>query len=377
MDSGDLLGGRYHLVRELANGGMSVVWLAQDEVLGRAVAVKMAAPGRAGGVPQLDEVKTEALAIAQLSHPNIVGVYDYGETVDGVAYVVMELVQGPTFASLLEHPVSWRYAVGVCARVADALAVTHAQGVVHRDVTPKNIIVSNAGVKLVDFGISASVGAPDTTPANTVLGTPAYLAPERLDHAVAHPAADLYGLGLVLYRALAGRLPWDADTVIDMLRAQYYVDPAPLPDIAGLPPAVAQVCHQCLAKNPADRPDAITVATTLSLATDATHPLPIPTEPAPVPRGRAPVAAMVATLVVLGLLLAGASPAASRFDLPGLNRAVESWGSSAGAAPAAPAAQPPTVVPAANTHNAASPGKKKNDKGPGKHHDDGKGPGKH
>jgi serine/threonine-protein kinase len=350
MEHGDLLGGRYRLQRPVGNGGMSVVWVASDQVLGRDVAVKVTATDAARRI----ELRTEALAAARLSHPNIVGVYDYGECPDGTAYVVLELVQGRTLASVFdEGPLSWPDAVTVCASIADALAAAHEQGVAHRDVTPRNVIVTEVGVKLVDFGISAPVGEADTTPPDTVLGTPAYLAPERLDRAMVDPAADIYGVGLILYHALAGRLPWDADTVIEMLRAQYYVDPAPLPDIDGLPAAVVRLCQECLSKDPLDRPDAATVAATLAAAgTLPTWSLPTVTlraEPVRRPRTRGALA-LLATLVVIGSLLAGAAPSVRRqaqAQVPGLAQTggVQSWGATAsGAHPTAPAVNPAPVT---------------------------------
>src|SRR5574342_632028 len=265
MERGDMLGGRYRLVRPLGQGGMSIVWLGRDEVLERDVAVKLLATDVTADSDVRDRVRTEALAAGQLSHPNIVGVHDYGESADGDSYVVMELVAGQTLSSLLANgPLPWRDAVRVCARIASALAATHARGIAHRDVTPGNVMVTGSGVKLVDFGISALVGEVDRAPDDTVIGTPAYLAPERLERTVVNPAADIYALGLVLYRTRGGRLPWDAGTVTQMIRAHYYVDPAPLPVVTGLPPEVTRLCHQCLAKRPEARPDAATIARTLA-----------------------------------------------------------------------------------------------------------------
>ncbi|MEV4705264.1 serine/threonine-protein kinase [Actinoplanes sp. NPDC049316] len=266
---------RYQLRDRIGVGGMSVVWRAHDEVLGRDVAVKVLSATAAPDPAQLGRIRLEARAAAGLRHPNIVEVYDYGES-SGGPYVVMELVEGETLADVLaREALPWRTAVLVCAQVAAALAAAHARGVVHRDVKPGNVMVTAAGVKLLDFGISAAAGAVDETDGE-VLGTPAYLAPERLDGGPVRPASDVYGLGLLLHRALAGRMPWRASTVTEMVRAHVYTEPAPLPRIDGLPPEVADLARRCLAKRPEDRPDAAEAARVLGTAAGLAPLLPAP-----------------------------------------------------------------------------------------------------
>jgi hypothetical protein len=263
----ELLGGRYRLVERLGGGGMSVVWRAHDEVLDRPVAVKVLAPGG-----YRDWIRAEAQAAARLSHPNITGVHDYGESRtaggDRLPYVVMELVNGPTLAQRLAHgrlPV--RTALLVGAQVAAALAAAHARGLVHRDVKPGNVLLSPTGAKVVDFGIAAVAGARADSPSDgTLWGTPAYLAPERLAGGEVVPASDVYALGLILYRLLADAMPWPMDTVSQMLKAHRYAEPAPLPALPELPDEVAGVCRRCLAKAPADRPTAAEVARVLAHA---------------------------------------------------------------------------------------------------------------
>ena len=263
---GGLVGGRYRLVERLGSGGMSVVWRGYDEVLGRQVAVKMLAPQLAGDELFRERLRQEALAAARLSHPHITGVFDFGESALSTRltapYVVMELNDGESVGARLARlgALSWQDAVVVGAEVASALASAHARGVVHRDVTPANVMLTSAGAKVVDFGISALVGQRDAASDGSLLGTPAYLAPERLGGGQVSAATDVYALGLLIYRCLTARLPWPAGTTTQTLRAHLYADPEPLPPIPGLPTEVADLCRRCLAKEPADRPTAAELA---------------------------------------------------------------------------------------------------------------------
>jgi serine/threonine-protein kinase len=283
MNVHEALGGRYRLVERLGSGGMSVVWRGHDEVLQRSVAVKMLAPNLAL-IPEVRRrLHTEALAAARLSHPHIASVYDYGESVNsddmGVPFVVMELVTGPALAARLAGGtrLPWRDAVITCAQVAAALALAHSQGIVHRDVTPANVLQSEAGAKVVDFGISAVIGDIEHVIDGHIVGTPAYLAPERIDGGPAAPAVDIYALGLVLYRALAGTMPWRAITPVEMLRAHRYADPAPLPSVPGLPAPVARLCMASIDKRASARPNAVQVAQALAAAAEVkVPPLPVP-----------------------------------------------------------------------------------------------------
>ena len=260
MDVGHLLAGRYRLLHRLGAGGMSVVWCAHDDVLDRDVAVKVLSADLAANPNLLHQVQIEARSAARLRHPNVVEVYDYGQGTDseGVAtpFVVMELVGGRSLSHLLSGgPLAWRVAALITAQVAAALSAAHSRGIVHRDVKPSNVMVTAEGVKLVDFGISAAVGARDGA-GGQLLGTPAYLAPERLDGGPVRPSTDVYALGLLLYTALAGCLPWRAATTTQMLKAHRYQEPADLPAVAGLPSGIVDLCRRCLAKEPAERPTA-------------------------------------------------------------------------------------------------------------------------
>ncbi len=283
-----MLGGRYRLEGRLGSGGMSVVWRARDEVLGRPVAVKLLA-GRYASDPLFRRrIHDEARAAAALSHPNVAQVYDFGESDergDRVPYVVMELVAGRTLAErLAAGPLPAKLAFRICSEVAAALAAAHAEGLVHRDVKPANVMLAPTGAKVVDFGIAAAVRPPGSTgPDGELFGTPAYLAPERLTGDMVEPASDVYALGVLLYKMLAGQLPWSAETSTQMLTAQVYIAPAPLPTLPDVPAEVADLCRRCLDKEPTNRPTAREVVAVLADAAgvraiddDLTHALAAP-----------------------------------------------------------------------------------------------------
>ncbi|GAB1644883.1 hypothetical protein KRMM14A1259_53060 [Krasilnikovia sp. MM14-A1259] len=257
-------------MERLGTGGMSVVWRGFDEILGREVAVKVLSPQLARDAAFRDRLRQEALAAARLCHPHITGIFDFGESPLSerltVPYVVMELNDGESVGARLHRdgPLPWRDAVAVAVDVASALATAHARGVVHRDVTPANVMLTSSGAKVVDFGISALVGQRDSAPDGSLLGTPAYLAPERLAGGQVSPATDVYALGLLLYRSLTARLPWPAETTTEALRAHLFADPEPVPRLPGMPEEVAVLCLRCLAKDPLDRPAAAYVAHALA-----------------------------------------------------------------------------------------------------------------
>jgi serine/threonine-protein kinase len=275
--AGDVVGGRYRLAELIGSGGMSVVWRAHDEVLDRPVAVKMLS--RAGSQRFRIQLRAEARAYGRLNTPRIAQVYDYGETETAAPYLVMEYVAGEALSDRLrDGAMPWTAAIAMAAQIADALRDAHAHGLVHRDIKPDNVILTDAGAKLVDFGICAMIGAPDADADGRLLGTPAYLAPERIADAPVQPAADVYGLGVLLYRALTGGLPWRADTSTGLLRAHMFAEPMPMPAIDELPPDVAQICVACLDKDPHARPSSAELANTLWLATLTSN---APTSPAP------------------------------------------------------------------------------------------------
>jgi serine/threonine protein kinase len=251
-----LLGGRYRLTRKMATGGMGQVWEAEDTVLHRAVAIKALSEELSQDARSAERFRREAQAAAGLSHPNVAGVFDYGED-DGTQFIVMELVEGQTLAERLarEGSLDPAEATRVAAEIAAALEAAHAAGIVHRDVKPGNVMLTPQGeVKVLDFGIAAAAGAHLTATGFTI-GTAAYLSPEQAAGKRATPASDVYALGVVLFEMLSGRPPFTGETPVGVAAAHVSQEPPSLSEVApGVPSHLALICHQALSKDPTLRP---------------------------------------------------------------------------------------------------------------------------
>ena len=252
--AGRILGGRYRLDRELARGGMATVWIGEDPLLSRRVAVKLLLPELAVDDALRVRFRNEAIAAAKLTHPGIVATYDTGDD-DGTAYIVMELVEGKTLRHLIDErgrlPV--HEAVDISSQVADALEHAHRQGLVHRDIKPANVLVQTDGrVKVTDFGIAKAAGGDDLTRTGTVVGTARYLAPEQVNGHTVDGRADVYALGLILYEMLAGRAPFGGDS--DMATAVARLTNAPEP-IRAARPEVSRPLEDVLARSLARDPE--------------------------------------------------------------------------------------------------------------------------
>ena len=248
------LGSRYTLTERIAAGGMGEVWRARDSVLGRVVAVKVMRPHAADEPAFADRFRDEARHTASLSHPNIATVYDYGED-DGAAYLVMELVDGQPLSELIARgPIPPDRVRSIVGQAALALAAAHAQGVVHRDVKPANILITSEGrVKLTDFGIASAGENTGYTRTGEVLGTPHYLAPEQAVGRPATGASDLYALGIVAHEMLTGVKPFDGGSAVATALSQVNDAPPPLPDT--VPADLRRLVMSCLDKDPARRPE--------------------------------------------------------------------------------------------------------------------------
>ncbi|MEU1284820.1 protein kinase [Kitasatospora sp. NPDC005856] len=254
---GRALNGRYELVELLGVGGMATVWRGVDRVLGRQVAVKVLNGGLADDPRFAERFSREAQHAAMLAHPRIVMVFDSGVD-QGTPFIVMELVSGRSLAALLaeQQALPVERAVGIAAAVCEALAVAHAAGLVHRDIKPGNIMITDdGGVKVVDFGIARAGSSNNLTQAASVLGTAAYLSPEQATASELDGRTDLYAVGCVLTEMLTGATPFTAETPVAI--AFKHVSEQPLPPSVrrpGLPPALDAAVLRLLAKNPADRP---------------------------------------------------------------------------------------------------------------------------
>jgi serine/threonine-protein kinase len=248
-----LLAGRYVLDEPIGAGGYCEVWRATDTVLTRQVAVKLLHAGYASQGEALARFKAEARHAGALSHENIARVYDYGEPADGQSYLVMELVDGPSLADVLARgPLGARPTMDTVAQVAAGLQAAHTAGLIHRDIKPANILFTSGGsVRITDFGIAHAVGSTPVTSTGMVMGTPGYIAPERVSGAQAGPASDLYALGVVAYECLAGSQPF-AGGALDVAIAHRDRPLPPLP--VSVPAEVAAFVMTLTAKDPAWRP---------------------------------------------------------------------------------------------------------------------------
>ncbi len=251
--------GRYELHRRLGRGGMAEVFLARDQLLDRPVAVKVLFPEFATDPAFVERFRREATAAANLNHPNIVGVYDWGEA-DGTYFIVMEYVDGRTLSEILrdEGPLHPDRVADVGSDVAAALGFAHRNGVVHRDVKPGNVLVTQAGqVKVADFGIARAITAnadENLTQVGTVMGTATYFSPEQARGDAVDPRSDIYSLGCVLYELVVGRPPFAGDSPVAI--AYKHVQESPVPPRhlnIELPTAIEAIILKCLAKNPANR----------------------------------------------------------------------------------------------------------------------------
>ncbi len=247
--------GKYRIVDKLGRGGMGTVYKAVDETLDREVAIKVLNPDLTDA-DVLKRFRAEAVTLARLNHPGIATIYELHHQHDDLL-MVMEFVRGETFHDLSDRlgAVAPPQAAHLCIQILDALVHAHRGGVVHRDLKPANLMITESGaVKVMDFGIARVLGSEHFTHSGYMMGTPAYMAPEQVLGREIDGRADLYSVGVVLYRLLSGRLPFAADTAISMVQMQISEQPTPIvsfkPD---LPPWCTAIIDRALAKSPSDR----------------------------------------------------------------------------------------------------------------------------
>ena len=255
---GSVLEHRYRLDDRIALGGVGEVWRGTDLVLRRPVAVKLLRPEYAQDEECLARFRAEGRHAALLCHPNIAQVYDYADKSPPVpGFLVMELVDGQSLARLLAAgPLSPARTMGIVAQAARGLRAAHAAGLVHRDIKPGNLLVGRDDhVKITDFGIAQVAGAARLTRTGTLVGTAAYLAPERAIGGPATPASDLYSLGVVAYECLTGEAPFDGEPLaVALAHLQQTMPPLP----PSVPVAVAALVADLTAKDPSARPPSAT-----------------------------------------------------------------------------------------------------------------------
>jgi serine/threonine protein kinase len=255
----DVIAGRYRVESRLGVGGMSTVYLAFDQRLERYVALKLLAEHLADDPTFVSRFRREALAAARLVHPNIVQVFDFGlDERQHQHFIVMEHVPGHSCAELLrdQGPMDVDQAVEVIAQACRGLDYAHRHGVIHRDVKPGNLLVSEADiVKIADFGIARATDQSSITQVGSVLGTAAYLAPEQARGEEAGPRADIYSLGVVTYQLMSGRLPYEASSLSELALKQQRESPAMLDELnPHIPRELALAVSMALAIDQEDRP---------------------------------------------------------------------------------------------------------------------------
>ncbi len=257
-----LFDGRYRILRKLGSGGMANVYLAEDEDLGRRVAIKILNDRYANDESFIERFRREAKSAAGLSHPNIVSIYDRGEA-EGTYYIAMEVIEGRSLKELIltRGAVPVHQAVEYARQLLEALRFAHRHGIIHRDIKPHNVLVSadergksqDSRLKVTDFGI-ARHGASQMTEAGSIMGTAQYLSPEQARGAPVTAASDLYSAGIVLYELLTGKVPFGGDSAIEI--AMKHVNELPRPPSqlrSEIPPELDQIVLRALAKEPEDR----------------------------------------------------------------------------------------------------------------------------
>ena len=253
---GSVIGNRYKIQEKIGNGGMATVYKALDQILNRYVAVKVLREEFTTDEEFIKRFNAEAQSAARLTHPNIVSVYDVGQEYN-IYYIVMELIQGKTLKQIIEEDghLSWKWAVNIAIQIASALEMAHKNNIIHRDIKPHNIMITEDGVaKVTDFGIAKAVSNSTITAFGTTLGSVHYFSPEHARGGYTDSKSDLYSLGVVMYEMVTGKVPFDADTPVSIALKHMQEDPVPPIKVnKEIPFAVNQIILKAMKKDPNER----------------------------------------------------------------------------------------------------------------------------
>ncbi len=257
LDRGTLLSnGRYEILNLLGQGAMGAVYKAKDNELDRWVAIKVIQPMLVNSPAILRRFKQELILARQISHKNVVRIFDIGET-DGMKFITMEYIDGGDLKSLIieQGKIPPQEAMDILRQICNALQAAHAEGVVHRDLKPQNIMMDQHGrVVVMDFGIAHSQETPSMTMTGALMGTPEYMSPEQAKGEKTDARADIFAVGIILYEMLTGRLPFKAATVIETMYKRTQERAIPPVDLdSSVPIQANKIVMKCLEKDPANR----------------------------------------------------------------------------------------------------------------------------
>ena len=255
---GKILGNRYEIIQKIGNGGMAIVYKARDLTLNRYVAVKVLRDEFTTDEEFIKRFETEAQSAARLIHPNIVSIYDVGVDNNLTYYIVMELIQGKTLKEIIiqeQGPLPWKWSINVSIQIASALEMAHKNNIIHRDIKPHNIIITEDGVaKVTDFGIAKAVSNSTITAFGKTIGSVHYFSPEHARGGYTDAKSDIYSLGVVMYEMITGRVPFDADTPVSIALKHMQEEPVEPQEInPNIPDAVNKIIMKALQKEPALR----------------------------------------------------------------------------------------------------------------------------
>ena len=255
--SNKLLAGRYELIEKIGEGGMAIVYKGKDRLLNRYVAIKILRPEYTKDEEFIESFKRESQASARLSHPNIVGVYDVGKE-GNIHFIVMELIEGKVLSEVIKEKgrIEYKEAISIIRQVASALSLAHKNQIIHRDIKPHNILITNTGVaKLADFGIAKAVSAATIVGGNNkIMGSVHYFSPEQARGSYVDERSDIYSLGIVLYEMLTGKVPFDGDNPVS-IALMHINDPMPsvTKEVPGIPPQLEKIVNRATEKYQSNR----------------------------------------------------------------------------------------------------------------------------